>query len=154
MPRRGQDWASPEIDLPLPPRFGNNISSVKEESLGQPWEEISWYLFVFWVVSSWRKLCGFSKTKKDKNMKKVLRAGVGLRRKCFKSELWEIFYLRRKVQTGFDVSLSLFLISRSQVKILLSTIGAFLEPISKYMLIRLYSFHPFLFWQLFDVLLF
>ena len=42
-------------------------------------------------------------------MKKVLRAGVGLRRKYFKSEIWEIFYLRRKVQTGFDVSVSLSL---------------------------------------------
>ena len=46
-------------------------------------------------------------------MKKVLRAEVELRRKYFKSELWGIFYLRGKVQAGFDVSLSLFDLRKS-----------------------------------------
>lgn len=64
----------------------------------------------------------------------------------------EIFYLRRKVEGGYDASLS-FPTQEVKLKFHFSIIGAFFDSISKYMQVKL-IFPSFLFWQHFDVLLF
>lgn len=123
------------------------LSLVKNEGVGQPWKEISWFFLALCFVVLSTKLAWLQQEQKEWKYEGVKGR---IRSKEKDMDIWfqkwtflEIFYLRRTVEGGYDASLS-FPTQEVKLKFYFSIIGAFFESISKYMQVKLIV-HSFLF---------